>query len=116
MPVGSTKKPVPKISLCSSTARIFTTVLEARSKTYLTSRLLELADCYCACARLTTAIKLKAKAILDTAADWDRKKNPGLSLEPESCLITHWNAIEHTPRRRGTPVGRAALLRMAKGT
>src|SRR6195256_2114513 len=115
MPVGSTKKPVPKISLCSSTARIFTTALEAGSKTSLTARLIELADCSCACARLTTAIKLKAKAILDTAADWDRKKNPGLSLEPESCLITHWNAIEHIARRRGSPVSVGALIRIAKG-
>src|ERR1700730_4283415 len=116
MPVGSTKKPVPKISLCSSTARILTTALAARSKTSLTSRLIELADCSCARDRLTSAIKLKAKAILNTAADWDRKENPGPWLEPESCLITHWNAIEHIARRRGSPVSVGALIRTAKGT
>src|ERR1700682_3255452 len=116
MPVGSTKKPVPKISLCSSTARILTTALEARSKTSLTSRLIELADCSCPRARSTSAIKLKAKAILNTAADWDRKENPGPSLEPESCLITHGNAIQHIARRRGSPLSVGALIRFAQGT
>ena len=40
VPVGSTKKPVPESSLCSSTAWILTTALPQRSKMALTSRLM----------------------------------------------------------------------------
>src|ERR1700736_4114371 len=54
------------------------------------------------------------KAILDTAIDRDRKRDSEPRLEPESCLITHGNAIEHVARRRGGLVSVGALIRVAK--
>src|SRR5581483_8844351 len=71
VPVGSMKKPVPDISPCSSTPRIFTTALHVRSKTSLTSRLMEEADWSGSCACNAEAVRPRRKATLQpTATEW----------------------------------------------
>src|SRR5438270_11273461 len=89
VPVGSTKKPVPQISLCSSMPSIFTTALAARAKISLTCWLIAEADCSCAKSKPAPEQKSNANAI-------------ALRLEPESGLITHGDAIEHIAWRGGS--------------
>src|SRR5215475_971139 len=90
VPVGSTKNPVPQISLCSSTPWILTTALAACSKSSRTWWLIVVADCSWANSKPAPEQKTSANA---TSARL---------LEPESGLITHGDAIEHVAWRGGS--------------
>src|SRR3954465_13156501 len=106
VPAGSMKNPVPERSPCASVPRIFTTALPDFSKISFTSRLMDVVEDSGAWTGAEGGAASSARA----RATPPKRASATASLEPESCLITHWGTIQHVTRWRRDPVSFGAVF------